>query len=83
MSPFRVWSNTILVIFAVLPALIEYYIILRICPHPSQHVKHYTNSLVESTCNLSNYHPLLLVNVLLLVNEGVYLWLLGLLQDST
>ena len=83
MTTARVWSNAVLVLFAATPALIESYLTLHICPHPSQPIASYPNSLIAATCTLSNHHPLWYATVLLLLNEGVYLWLLGLLQDST
>ena len=83
MTPLRVWSNVFLVLLAVAPALIEYYITVHICPHPSQPVAHFSSPFVAYTCNLHNHRPLLYVNALLLLNADVYLWLLGLLQNST
>ena len=83
MTPVRVWSNAALVVLATLPALIEYYLILRLCPHPSPPIPDHTKTVLQHGCSLSTQHPLLLANVLLALNMDVYLWLLGLLQRST
>ena len=82
MSPVRVWSNAFLVLLAAAPALIEVYLTHHICPHPSQPVG-YTYPLLGSVCETYNHRPLLYCAVLLLANEGAYLWLLGLLHNST
>ena len=83
MTPARVWSNGFLVILAAAPAIIEYYLTLRVCPHPSVQIAGYTSPIIAAVCTTCNYQPLLYAALLLLLNEGGYLWLLGLLQNST
>ena len=83
MSPAKLWSNAFLVLLATAPALIEVYVTQHICQHPFQPVGGYSYKLVGAVCETYNHHPLLYAAVLLLLNEGVYLWLLGLLQNST
>jgi steroid 5-alpha reductase family enzyme len=80
--------NTALMVLAGVPAVLEYYLFLRVCPvhHPprlfssSFPVLH--RWLVDG-CDVGVRAPLVLVNALLFLNMDVLLWLLSLVQNST
>ena len=89
----RVWLNVLLMGLVALPAIIEYRLFLRLCPaHLASSPSHLPLSFSSSptlqsavlrVCHVCLHRPLLLMNVLLLLNMDVLLWLMSLLQNST
>ena len=80
-------ANVALIVLAGVPCLIEHHLLRSLC-HPLTTVSVFPSqpaldSLLSTSCSLYLDHPLLVLNVLLLLNMDVLLWLLSLLQSST
>ena len=83
----QVWVNTALMVLVGVPAVIEYYLFLRLC-HPVIAPTAFSSfpplhSALLHTCQLGLHRPLVFLNLLLLLNMDLLLWLMSLLQNST
>ena len=80
--------NTALMVLAGVPAVVEYYLFLRICPahHPPRLFASSfpaLNHMLVQSCDVGLRAPLVFLNVLLFLNMDLLLWLLSLVQNST
>jgi steroid 5-alpha reductase family enzyme len=80
-------ANVLLIVLAGIPCLIQHHLLQRLC-HPLTPVSVFpslpaVDSWLSSACSLYVEHPLTCLNVLLLLNMDLLLWLLSLLQSST